>query len=202
MHALGFGSALGLGRSELMSLGLASLLARLGEREGAQPLAELVDSWGLGELGSSVFLAVHGGLVGDESGPLPGQVLRLVRAYEDLLEAPGGLSPSAALDRLASEPPQGVLRELASELKRWKGSHPLGSPLRLDDSRLAIVIGWSDSGRARGLPRVLPVDGDRLGQALDLAEPGSPLPTEQPSPAQLGLDLSRLQPHEVDGLEA
>jgi len=191
VDALHFGRRHGLSRRELLVLGLAcSLAAVLETADQAEAAGELMRYRTLGALGPDVLdtvltpyqlaapepnsaAAVY--LLVDEF-----QVLRRVHAAPD------------ALARLASGTVSRVSRDLGRQFALARGAWPVGTAVRLNNGRLALVIGWS-KGQAHGRPVVQPLEsGGALGASIDLADvPGIQI-VEAVAASSEKLDLSRL----------
>lgn len=192
LTALCFGIRIGLTRAELMSVAVAAILCRIGG-EGEEALSEVLSYRGLSDLGPEVLLAAHDVLRPTPDSGLAGQLLSLVRSYEDCL-APAGdaLPPAGAVARVLESPPSGVEPELVEMFAAWQGREPLGSPLELEDGELALVFGPSE--HAAGRSRVAKLDkAGVLGEELDLGAAGAPTVRQHPSPALLQLDLTRVR---------
>jgi len=192
LAALGFGIRLGLSRRELLANSVAAILCRISQQEG-DAVADLLAYRGLGELGSVVLLAAHDVVHPGHDAGLAGQLLTLVRSYEEALSPQGGgLAPAQAISGVLSAPPPGVESELVSMFARWQGAEPLGSPIELEGGQLALVLGPSAS--QSGCSRVATLEPNaRLGAELDLGAPDAPTVQGHPSPAQLQLDLCRVR---------
>jgi len=192
LTALGFGIRLGLNRRELLANSIAAILCRITQRE-SDVVTDLLAYHGLGELGSVVLLAAHDVVHPSAKAGLAGQLLTLVRSYEQALSAQGGrLAPAEAIASIASTPPTGVEPELAAMFAAWQGQEPLGSPVELEGGQLALVLG--PSAKQSGCSRVAPLaQNATLGAELDLGAPGAPAVHGHPSPAQLQLDLCRVR---------
>jgi hypothetical protein len=192
LTALGFGIRIGLDRRELLSGAIAAVLCRI-TPPGKDVVKDLLAYQGLGELGAPVLLTANDALHPSGESGLSGQLLALVRNYEDSLSTSGGaLAPPEAIARLLSAPPAGVERQLAALFAGWQGREPLGSPIELDNGRLALVFGPSthDSGQSR----VATLEqGSNLGAEIDLGKPGAPRVKSYPRPSQLALDLCRVR---------
>lgn len=200
LHALGFGSWLDLPREELMALGLASLLLDVaGVDDPGSSVRALFAQGDLGSAAVPVVLAVYDavGVAGGESGGLRGQILALAVRYEELSghhRGKPGRSAASTLVALAHEP-QGVEPKLVALFTAWKGPTPVGSLVRLSSGEIAVVVGWSErTRRDMGRPVVAPLEeGNKLGRRIDLLWRTELRIQGTPSPADVGVDLSRLK---------
>jgi len=192
LTALGFGIRLGLDRRELLSGAIAAVLCRI-TPPGKDAVKDLLAYQGLGELGAPVLITAHDALHPSSEAGLCGQLLALVRSYEDSLStAGGGLAPAESIARLLASPPAGVEQQLTSLFATWQGREPLGSAVELDNGRLALVFG--PSSHTPGQSRVAPLEqGTRLGEEIDLGQPGAPRIKSYPKPAEVDLDLCRVR---------
>jgi hypothetical protein len=192
LTAMGFGIRLGLCRAELLANSIAAILCRLAADRG-NAVAELLSYRGLGELGPAVVLAADDLARPSPAAGLPGQLLSLVRAYEEAL-VPGGdaLAPADAVARITNAPPRGVEAELARMFANWLGQEPIGSPVELDDGQIALVFGPSAHDPTRSRVAILQ-SGKRIGQEIDLGAAGAPSVRRSPTPASLKLDLTQVR---------
>ncbi len=201
LHALGFASWLQLPREELMALGLAALLLDVaGVDDPGSSVRALFPQGDLGSVAVQVVLAVHDavGVAGGEAGGLRGQILALAVRYEELTghhRGKPGRSPASALVEMARDP-LGVEPKIIALFTAWKGPTPVGSLVRLTGGDIAVVVGWSErTRRDMGRPVVCPLeDGRKLGRRIDLLWKTELRITGTPSPADVGVDLSRMAP--------
>ena len=126
---LSFGIRLGLTRPELLANSLAAVLCRITPPD-SDVVGDLLAYPGLGDLGPTILLAAHDVVHPSAEAGLPGQLLTLIRSYEESL-APGEgcLAPAEAIANLLSSPPTGVELPLTSMFAAWQGREPLGSPI-------------------------------------------------------------------------
>jgi len=192
LTAMGFGIRLGLSRPELLANSIAAILCRLAADRG-DAVAELLSYRGLGELGPTVVLAAHDLARPSPASGLPGQLLSLVRSYEEAL-VPGenALAPAEAVARITAAPASGVEAQLARMFAAWLGQEPIGSPVELDDGQIALVFGPSAHDPAHSRVATLQA-GARIGQELDLGAAGAPSVRSHPTPSSLELDLTRVR---------
>jgi hypothetical protein len=199
LHALGFASWLELPREELMALGLAALLLDLaGVDDPGSSVRALFPQGDLGAVAVPVVLAVYDaiGVAQGEPGGLRGQILAMAVRYEELTghhRGRLGRSAASALVEMARDP-QGVEPKLIDLLTAWKGPTPVGSLVRLSSGDVAVVVGWSErTRRDMGRPVVAPLEDSRkLGRRIDLLWRTELRIVGTPSPADVGVDLSRI----------
>ena len=200
LHALGFASWLDLPREELMAVGLAALLMDLaGVDDPVASVRRLFSQEDLGGIAVPVVLAVHDavGVSRGETAGLRGQILCLALRYEELTghhRGQPGVAASEALIELAMDS-QGVEPKLIQLFSAWKGPTPVGSLVRLSTGEVARVVGWSErTRRDMGRPVVAPLGADgRLGRRIDLLWRTELRILGTPSPADVGLDLSKVR---------
>ena len=156
-------------------------------------MSEVLSYQGLGELGPTVLLAAHDLVHPSEESGLVGQLLSLVRTYEDALGPDEGALPHAeAIERTLASPPAGVEAPLASMFAAWQGKQPLGSLLELDEGQVALVFGPSE--HVAGSSRVASLEeSGELGPLVDLGDSSAPSVRQAVSPVRLELDLTQLR---------
>ncbi len=193
VDALYFGVHSGLRRRELLVLGTACAMATVIDSDDPDEAAgALVRYASLGGLGPDVFEAAllpHSLNEVDPADPV-GRTFVLVDAWQRLRLAK---SPPAALAWLAAGRVPRVSRALARQLALVFGAWPTGTVVRLNNDRLALVIGWAP-GQRHGRPVVQPLLDDRtLGDPVDLADVPGLHVVEALCPAEEGIDLSALR---------
>ena len=176
IDALGMGIWLGLDNSQLMILGLAAITAGLSEEgEPEARLRPLFRYAGLAETAMPLVVTVHDAAAarqGKKAGT-PGRLLAVVEAFHEAVSRPPPgrkLRPEAAvLADLVADRVEGVHLGAARIFATYKGRYPLGSPVRLDDGRLAIVYSHGEGEPGKARPQVGVVEDGRIVERIDLA---------------------------------
>ena len=190
LDLVGFGQFVGLDPSDLLVLALAGVLGGLSESSEPDEAVKLLFGFpGLGELAMPVTLALHDARTvrAGGKGGVPGRIVAVVEAYEELLAE--GAGPHEALVRLASGKVPGAEPAVARVFGGWKGPWPLGSVVKLEDGRHALVLGQGEDAESKKTPRVAVLTEGRLGERLDLA--GGPRVVATVRAREIGFDPTK-----------
>ncbi|MBN95684.1 MAG: hypothetical protein CL928_16715 [Deltaproteobacteria bacterium] len=157
VEAVGFGVSLGLSRSALMTLGLASILDRVTAHQGsAEVFQQLSRYQSLGDMAPGVMMTLWDlELIrnGSKGGRLA-QLLHLIDNYVTLSQPVGGGSEEDVADvwsRMQRAVP--TARSFISALRSWKGRVPIGSMLVHPELGQSLVLDHSGPDRT---PRLSP----------------------------------------------
>ncbi len=197
IEAIGFGYYLGLEAMGLMTLALGALLGGLsGSRDPDAAVEPLYRFAGLGDAAMPLTLAVHDCRAArmGKPGGVPGRMLAVSEIYVELT--------SATEERPAMAPPKAIQAMLKGEagaekgparlFADYKGPLPLGSPLKLSNGRVSVVVahGKGPRGKERPIVALLTPDG-KLGKRLSLADYPDLAIEATPSPADIRLNLAK-----------
>lgn len=197
VDAAGFGLYIGLGNADVMTLALAALLSGLARsKDPEEAVRPLFGFGGLGVLAMPLILAsadVQKATAGQKSG-IPGLIVATVGGYHSLAGTPkSGLSPAKALEAMAAGKVRGIQGPMATLFRGYKGKWPLGSPLKLADGRVGIVVNLGEELATAERPKIRLMKRDgTLGKELDLLQHPNVDIEAALNPAKMKLDLSAL----------
>jgi hypothetical protein len=205
VEAAAFGSFLGLAGNELMTLALAGILAGLSpSKDPDRAVAAVFRYPGIGTFAVPVTLAIHGarrlqaGAAAAREVPEAASVLAVVEAYESAslpVHGKRAMSEGQALAAVVQGRVRGADPAIARLFGFYKGRFPLGSVLALEDGRRGVVVGFKQATVSR--PTLLLLEGEVLGEALDLAAHPELKIAAELTPEAAGINLGSLR-REVD----
>ena len=193
VDAVGFGLFVGLGNVDIMTLSLSGLLGGLStSKDPDEAVAPLFSYPGLGTSAMVLILCVHDtrkARLGEPAG-VPGRMLAVVEAYQLLTTGTDQpMCAGAALTAMAAGEIEGVERGPATVFRGYKGTHPLGSAVRMSDGSLGVVVSQGEDPEGRDEPSVARYHDGRLDETWTELLTSSLSIVSEVSAAEAGINL-------------
>ena len=155
VEALGLGSAMGLSKATLMTLGLASVIDQLTANQGEENAIKTVSRFKtLGDLGPGVMMTLWD-LELIRGGGRGGKLAQVIEVADQYVRLTHKQAKEREVDAFWSELARQIpsARSIVNALQHWKGSPPIGAIVRHPTHGQCLVLDHQgSSGRTRLVP--------------------------------------------------
>ena len=171
IDSIGLGMFLELSSVQLMELALCGILGGLNSTKSPlRSIAPIYSFSGLGDTAVGLILTLYdarNARGGEECGVI-GQILMIIEAYHELLNAYPEIALPDLVQKMASGKVKNLPKGSAQLFARYKGLYPIGSILDIGEN-LAVVMGHANNELGKKRPIISTIRGGRLStEQIDL----------------------------------